>query len=157
MKRIIPLVVIFAWIISGCTSDPNSDSTQQNQQPTVNTGNIQVQILLPEQISPNTTIDLKARVQQDKEDVQDADEVEFEVWKENQKKNSEMIKAQHDQNGIYMAQKMFKEEGVYYIQAHVTARGMHKMPIKELVVGQKTNEKSSTEEESIEDSDHHQH
>lgn len=158
MKRIVSFLFIFAWILSGCTSNSHhTDATQPKQQPSVQTGDIQVQILVPKQISANTSTSLQVRVQHGQDAVQDADEVEFEVWKKNQKKSSEKVKAQHEKNGIYTAQKTFQEEGIYYIQAHVTARGMHKMPIHELVVGEKTNEKSSSEEEPTEENHHHHH
>ena len=50
-------------------------------------------------------------------------------------KESEMIKATHEKDGVYSIRKTFKEAGIYYVQTHVTARDMHVMPKKQFLVG----------------------
>lgn len=39
------------------------------------------------------------------------------------------------EDGIYVADYTFDHDGVYYMFAHTTARGMHVMPKQELIVG----------------------
>ncbi|WP_156509930.1 hypothetical protein [Rossellomorea aquimaris] len=60
-------------------------------------------------------------------------------------------------NGIYTIKKTFKEEGIYYVQTHVTARDMHVMPKKQFVVGEVSAEEMKADESEGEDhhSEHH--
>lgn len=67
--------------------------------------------------------------------VEDADEVVYEVWESGDRDNSEMIPAEHTENGVYEAETSFEEEGLYYMQAHTTARSLHVMPKQEVTVG----------------------
>ena len=92
---------------------------------------------------------------QGNEPVHDAQEVQFEVWKENQKKMSEKIAAKLEKDGIYTAKKQFQEDGIYYVQAHVTARGMHVMPVKKLVVGAEDKQNKTPSQNQSSSQEHH--
>ncbi|KKB34710.1 hypothetical protein QY96_02902 [Bacillus thermotolerans] len=105
---------------------------------------LEVEILVPEKISLNQETILKVQVTQGKEYVEDAKEVKFELWKENQKKNSELLLAEHQGNGIYSVNKTFDEKGTYHLQTHVTARSLHTMPTKKLVVGELPKEETQS-------------
>lgn len=98
---------------------------------------VKVQLIVPKTADAGTNIPLKAVVTQGKEKVDDADEVKFEIWKENSDKNSSMLEAKHDQHGIYTAKTVIKEPGTYTVQVHVTARKMHVMPKTDLSVNLK--------------------
>lgn len=87
------------------------------------------------QAEPAQDIVLSVTVTQGDEAVEDADEVVYEVWQSGDRTNSEMIPAAHTENGIYEAQTNFDEEGLYYMQAHTTARSLHVMPKQEITVG----------------------
>lgn len=93
-----------------------------------------VEILTPKQVEEGETILLSVVVTQGEEKVEDADEVMFEVWESGHRKEAEMIEAKHTADGIYEAETEF-EEGLYFVQAHTTARLTHAMPKKELTVG----------------------
>lgn len=88
----------------------------------------------PEKAELNEEITLEAKVTYGTEEVEDADEVKFEIWR-SQAEEHEKIVVEHDENGIYRLNKSFDEEGTYYIISHVTARRMHNMPKIEFVVG----------------------
>lgn len=88
----------------------------------------------PEKAGVNEEIILEAKVTYGEEEVEDADEVKFEVWR-SQAEEHEKVIVEHSENGIYRMKKSFEEEGTYYVIAHVTARSMHNMPKKEFVVG----------------------
>ncbi len=95
---------------------------------------VNANIMLPETIAVNREATLKVQVTQGQDYVDDAADVQFEIWKEDGKENSEMIEAKHEGKGIYSVTKTFHEEGIYYVQTHVTARDMHVMPKKQFVV-----------------------
>ena len=78
---------------------------------------------------------LSVTVTQGDEMVEDADEVVFEVWESGHRKDGEMITAEHTADGVYEAQTVFEEDGLYYMQAHTTARRLHAMPKQEITVG----------------------
>ncbi|MDF0728383.1 FixH family protein [Cytobacillus sp. S13-E01] len=95
---------------------------------------IEVEIQTPEKIEPNEEIEISAFVTQGEEEVNDANEVKFEIWKNGQE-DHEMVEGNHKGEGIYSITKTFDKDGIYSVVAHVTARDMHSMPKKEFVVG----------------------
>jgi hypothetical protein len=88
----------------------------------------------PEKGNVNEQMTFEAKVTQGDENVEDADEVTFEIWRAKDEKH-EKIKVEHTEDGIYRLEKSFQQEGTYYIISHVTARDMHNMPKKVFVVG----------------------
>lgn len=114
-------------LIAGCSSPPSEPSEVADL--------VQVMIITsPETIQLGQPIQIEAHVTQGSKPVEDAQEVEFEIWKQGNDKH-EKIKVAHERGGIYPIHRTFSEEGIYYVIAHVTARDMHVMPKKELVVG----------------------
>ncbi|WP_142828780.1 FixH family protein [Planococcus soli] len=87
------------------------------------------------QADPAVEVVLSVTVTQGDEVVEDADEIVFEVWESGDRNNSEMIPAEHAEDGVYEAETIFEEEGLYYMQAHTTARSLHVMPKQEITVG----------------------
>ncbi|MEH7224189.1 FixH family protein [Bacillus sp. JJ1566] len=108
----------------------------------------------PEKINPGEEVTLHAFVTQGEESVEDADEVQFEIVQKGSEE-SEFLDGKHTSEGEYTAVKTFDTDGVYFVTAHVTARGMHTMPKVEVVIG---NPDVSEEpaEEGTENSDHHE-
>lgn len=94
---------------------------------------VHAEISVPETISLNKEETLSVTVSQGDQAVEDASEVQFEIWKADSKEESEMIRAEHTGDGIYEVQKSFSEEGSYFVQTHVTARDLHVMPKKNLL------------------------
>ncbi|WP_077213647.1 FixH family protein [Bacillus dakarensis] len=89
----------------------------------------------PENAQPNETVTFEAKVTYGSEEVTDADEVAFEIWRAHDE-DHEKFEIEHAENGIYRLEKTFEREGTYYIISHVTGRSMHNMPKKEFVVGE---------------------
>ncbi|MFT9597547.1 FixH family protein [Mesobacillus sp.] len=121
------LVILFTsiiFILGGCAQESKEESLPEM---------VDVEIVIPEVIKKGETVALKARITQGKEDVNDADSVQFEIWKEGQETH-EKLDAKNTESGIYAIQKSFSEAGKYTIIAHVTARDMHNMPKMEFIV-----------------------
>jgi len=67
------IMIIFAsvfFILGGCAQESNKESLLEM---------VDVEIILPEVIKKGETVALKARITQGKEDVNDADSVQFEI------------------------------------------------------------------------------
>lgn len=164
--NLLALCMMVLWI-SACngTDSPNNDQANDQNKQThqqenkISTEPLKVEIEMPDQLPVKQEIVLKARLTQGNEPVNDAQEVEFEVWKANQKKQSEMINGSLEKDGVYTAKKTFQEDGVYYVQAHATARGMHVMPVKKLIIGKggEESEQESSSHDQQQDSEHHHH
>nr|WP_281419761.1 FixH family protein [Evansella tamaricis] len=95
-----------------------------------------VELSMPEEGDPDTEIVIQALVTQGEEKVNDASEVIFEIWKQGQKEESEFVDATEPiGDGVYEITYIFTEEYIYFVQPHVTARGMHMMPVGEIIIG----------------------
>jgi len=108
---------------------------------------LDVQLTVTEQVDVNGTIKMEAVVTQGEDKVDDADEVEFEVWEEGKKDDSFKIESMNGKDGLYTAETSFDHDGLFHIQVHVTARGMHTMPKKEVTVGNGGNYEEATKSE----------
>ena len=95
---------------------------------------------------------MAAVVTQGDEKVEDADEVVFEVWEEGKKDDSVKIESTNEKDGLYTAETTFDHDGLFHVQVHVTARGLHTMPIKEVTVGN-----GGTYEEATCSEEEHEH
>ncbi|MGR3763456.1 FixH family protein [Rossellomorea sp. NS-SX7] len=126
------LMGVLAIFISACgNSNANDSSTEENKMEP-----LAAELDVPEKGDKGKAVSLSVKVTQGDENVEDADEVKYEVWKNGHKEESEMIEAKHDKSGIYEAEKTFDEDGMYTVQVHVTARDMHTMPKTEIAIGE---------------------
>jgi hypothetical protein len=113
--------------------------------------------ITPEHAEKGETVLFEAKVTYGEENVTDADEVAFEIWRSNDE-NHEKIEVEHKENGVYSLEKTFDVDGTYYVYAHVTARSMHNMPKKEFVVGTASDkEEGSSSSMMDEEEDHSGH
>ncbi|PLR67553.1 FixH family protein [Bacillus sp. UMB0893] len=144
MKRKLPWMLFSIFILTACAA--NTDQAAENETPKV----VEVDIQLPDSLTLNQENIFRAEVTQGNEAVEDADEVVFEIWKADEKEKVEKIEAVHEKNGIYSAAKSFIEDGVYFIQTHVTARDMHVMPKQQFVIGEVSEEEIKAAEEAAE-------
>ncbi|MFC7688221.1 FixH family protein [Ureibacillus sp. GCM10028918] len=133
-KWLLSLVAVPALLI-GCSS--NESEVDTNKEP-VDAAALEVivDIQTPEEVEANETVELAAHVTQNKENVNDAESVEFEVWESGYRDDAQMIDGELDADGVYKAEITFDHDGVYYMYAHTTARGLHVMPKQQIIVGQ---------------------
>lgn len=114
------------FLLFGC-----GDEKLQTDAPAI----VEVDIQTAELLSAGEPIQLAARITQGEEAVEDADEVKFEVWESGLRDEGEMVYGELTEDGVYAAEYTFDHDGVYYMYAHTTARGLHVMPKQQLVVG----------------------
>ncbi|RFU65419.1 FixH family protein [Peribacillus glennii] len=126
MKKLSIAALAIMALLGGCTNAHERDETPKMLNVDFNVN--------PETAKPGDKVHFEAKVTYGAEQVEDADEVTFEIWRSQSKKHQK-IKANNAKNGTYDLEKTFSKEGTYYVYAHVTARSMHTMPKKEFVIG----------------------
>lgn len=131
MKKWFYSLVAVPFLLVGCGGDPEVETLDTAEVPAI----VDVHIQTAEKLNAGETIQLAARVTQNEEAVNDAKEVKFEVWESGLRDEGEMLDGELTEDGIYVADYKFDHDGVYYMFAHTTARGMHVMPKRELIVG----------------------
>jgi opacity protein-like surface antigen len=117
--------------------------------------------LTPETPGAGDTVTFSVTVTQADEFVDDATDVQFEVWQKGQDEH-EFLAAQRRGSGVYTADKQLPQAGTYFVMYHVTAREMHTMKQQEFTVQGDHGASAPTEHEHGEaqpgDSQHsHQH
>lgn len=136
------------FILGACGTEKEAESAAvpQSMEP------VEAELTVAATAEKGETVPLSVHVTQEGQPVDDADEIKFEVWKNDAKEESDMIKATLTKDGVYEAETTFAEEAVYTVQVHVTARSMHTMPTTKVTVGH-----PETAAEETEDSEHHHH
>ena len=130
MKKWLYSLVAVPFVLFGC-GDNEVETLDTAEVPSF----VDVQIQTAEQLQAGEAVQLAARVTQEEEAVNDAKEVKFEVWESGFRDDGEMLDGQLTEDGLYVADYTFDHDGVYYMFAHTTARGMHVMPKQKLIVG----------------------
>ncbi|TCT18078.1 YtkA-like protein [Melghiribacillus thermohalophilus] len=127
-KWLYPVIFLIIFTFSACAGeDPHSNSSMPEF--------VDVEILMPDEIEVGETVQIQCRVTQGDETVNDADEVEFELWKDGDPDDQHQeIEGTLEGDGIYYIDYTFDEPGTYYVISHVTAREYHIMPQKEFKV-----------------------
>ncbi|TFD99785.1 FixH family protein [Jeotgalibacillus salarius] len=147
-KRIAALTLAGAVFLSGCAA---GNPEVRLAEP------LETYIYLPENISANTPETFTVHVTENGELLESADDIMIEVW-QGTAGESEWFEAQSSEAGVYTAEAEFTEEGLYYIQAHVSSGDVSSMPVKSFTVGELTEEEEAAlEEEPEEHDDGHHH
>ncbi|WP_138090296.1 FixH family protein [Halalkalibacterium halodurans] len=97
---------------------------------------IEVELLYEEALASGENMTFDVLVTQNEAPVEDAREVIVEFWQEGAKEESDMIESTNEGGGVYRVTYEFPEDGLYFVQPHVTARDMHRMPLYELTIGE---------------------
>ena len=168
MKKLFLTLAMAAVLAVGCGAEDDAVDTLGSGEVPVE---IIVEVLTPEKLNVGEATTLEVKVTQGGEAVNDADSVDFEVWESGLRDEGTMIDGEFTEDGVYTAEYTFDHDGVYYMYAHTTARGMHVMPKQQFIVGNpdmskvlEDNSSSSMEDDSEsqenqddEQADNHQH
>ncbi|WP_368504712.1 FixH family protein [Alkalihalophilus sp. As8PL] len=162
MKRLVVSMITAMMVVSACGNSETDEMEMGNHD---ELAPLEVQLNVPEQVEVGEEVQFESIVTQGESLVDDADEVVYEVWLEGQKEASEMIEATDQEDNHYTLTHSFEEDGIYHVQTHVTARGLHTMPTSQIKVGEvkqteeaavhKGEDKEHAHEESHDH--HHQH
>src|SRR5690625_4019379 len=124
------IVILVLGALSACNNDNDELSTDGGNVP------LNVEFEPSETIEVGEPLELKAIVTYGDEKVEDADEVNFEYWEGPDQENTTTIDSTNNGDGTYTAEVTFDHDGVFSIYAHTTARDLHTMPKREVVVGE---------------------
>jgi len=122
-------LVFIVTVFAACSND--SEEADESEELKM----LDVEFELPGTADVGEAVELKATVTYGDDDVTDAEQMEFEYWKDGDKDNSTFVDGENNEDGTYTAEVSFEEEGVYEIYAHTTAESLHTMPKKEIEVG----------------------
>ncbi|MFD1020740.1 FixH family protein [Thalassobacillus hwangdonensis] len=115
-------------ILTACGSDDDKESAD-------NVEMIDTKVSIPEAIEVGEEVTFQAEVTLGDEKVNDAEYVEFEIWRDGAtEEEHQKIDAESKGKGIYEIQHTFTDAGTYSLYAHTQARDMHVMPKKEFEV-----------------------
>lgn len=128
MKKFLVIGAI-TLALAGCSNDAHEGMHEPSLEV------VEVEVLTNKQLEPGEQVTLSARVTQEKQAVNDAEEVKFEVWESGLRDQGTTLEGELTEDGVYEVAYTFETEGVYYMFAHTTARGMHVMPKTEFIVG----------------------
>ena len=168
MKKLFLTLAMAAVLIVGCGAEDDAVDTLDSGEVPVE---VIVEVLTPEKLNAGEATTLEVKVTQGGEVVNEADSLDFEVWESGLRDEGTMLDGELTEDGVYAAEYTFDHDGVYYMYAHTTARGMHVMPKQQFIVGNpdmskvlEDNSSSSMEDDSEsqenhedEQSDDHQH
>ena len=132
MKKLFLTLAMTAVLAVGCGAEDDAVDTLGSGEVPVE---IIVEVLTPEKLNVGEATTLEVKVTQGGEVVNDADSVDFEVWESGLRDEGTMIDGEFTEDGVYTAEYTFDHDGVYYMYAHTTARGMHVMPKQQFIVG----------------------
>lgn len=153
MKKIItPFITVLLTLLAACGNGEEADEVEETDELVP----LEVEFNVPETAEPGETVELEAIVSYGDELVEDADEVNFEYWLTGNIDDSSEIDGVHTEDGRYTAEVTFPEDGTYEMYAHTTARGLHTMPLKSIIVGD-GGEATDADEAGEHDHDHHAH
>lgn len=152
MKKWMYSLIAVPFLLFGCGDEQQLQTDANTEAPAI----VEVDIQTAELLSAGEPIQLAARITQNGEPVDDADEVKFEVWESGLRDQGEMLFGELTSDGVYAVDYTFDYDGVYYMYAHTTARGMHVMPKQQLVVGKPDMSKvlEDASSDTMEDSEH---
>ncbi|MDM5189796.1 FixH family protein [Bacillus sp. DX4.1] len=130
MKKLVITLFIAMLALAGCNTKADEQSKEKKK-----IEEVKVEVKTnPKELKPNEKVEVQALVTQGKENVTDADDVKFEIWKDGEEKH-EMLNGKHKGKGVYAVDKTFPSDGVYHVIAHTNAREMHVMPEVKVAVG----------------------
>lgn len=121
--------ILVFLLMSGCQKEGSPAAELEMLEP------IEVELIVPDvntEVKASETVRLEAIVTQQDEYIEDADDVQFEISLEGS--SGLELTATYEGEGKYIADYQFPVAGVYKVTSHVTARGMHTMPSKQVNV-----------------------
>ncbi len=124
---------------------------------------VRAEIDSPLEIDTHVRTNLSVTLTQGEEIVDDAEDVVFEIWKDQERDEGKLQDGVYIDSGTYTIEHEFLEDGIYLVQSHITARDMHVMPKQMVVVGDVSDEtieafiENGNKPNDAQESKHHHH
>lgn len=147
MKKLI-LALLFSLSLTACSLDDEAAALYKQE------SILEIDVILPEDVPLNKPALFQAILRQGDNMVDDAQVVQFTIWRNGNPNQVDRIEATNDGNGVYSAEKAIHEDGLYYVKVQASANGSRVMPTKQFIVG----ELSEEDKNSLQHHDHdHSH
>ncbi|MNS32167.1 hypothetical protein D3C72_642420 [compost metagenome] len=119
--RFASALISLVLLLSGCGHNTDHEANEMPKP-------IEVKLTVaPMSAKVNEKVSFEAKVTQNGSNVDNAQEVTFEIWKDGSDKHSKITVASAG-DGKYVMLKSFSEAGSYHVISHVTADSQHSMP-----------------------------
>ncbi|MED4130564.1 hypothetical protein [Shouchella miscanthi] len=124
---------------------------------------VRAKIDSPLEIDTHVRTNLSVTLTQGEEIVDDAEDVVFEIWKDQERDEGKLQDGVYIDSGTYTIEHEFLEDVIYLVQSHITARDMHVMPKQMVVVGDVSDEtieafiENGNKPNDAQESKHHHH
>ncbi|MBO8170336.1 MAG: FixH family protein [Bacillaceae bacterium] len=123
-KSLLLLIFIVVFLLAACNQQ---EQIEFNTEPLT----VEFETDPAQDLQSGQPVEMTVVVYQGDELVDDASDVQFEIWPEGQD-DHEFIPAENKGEGRYSITRTFEEPGLYYVMYHVTARDYHNMERMEL-------------------------
>ncbi|MNO13095.1 hypothetical protein D3C76_27210 [compost metagenome] len=133
---LISLVFILVLIVSGCGKNNNASGHSAHSKGDDIPQPIEVHLQVnPTEANTGDSVKFEAHVTYQGENVDDAKEVMFELWKDGDAEDKhQKVTVESAGEGLYVLEQAFEEAGTYHVISHVTAKDQHSMPSIEFTV-----------------------
>lgn len=122
-------IFIFILFLSACSLEEDVATLYKKEIP------LELEIIIPETFAANKQETIKVILTQDGKKVKGADDVRFEIWKQDGSVKFNKEQVLEEGNGVYSLSMTFDSDGLYYIKVHARNNGSEIMPQKQFVVG----------------------
>ncbi|MFC0015779.1 MULTISPECIES: FixH family protein [Allobacillus] len=131
MKRILQLIFLIASL-SFFTACGDDQVASEDEITPMNKVIIEIQMDNEMNVGQHP---LKSQIYYEGEPLKETDQMMFEIWMADGESDREVVKGEHQGEGIYTAGFYFDEEGVYYVQARTDAKNEHVQTKNKINVG----------------------
>ena len=129
---LLSVMLLAGLTLAACSEEENHDDMNHDSPSSDEIRSLEVDLQTPESVQSGEASEFTAHVTSNEEDVTDADQVMFEVLKDDE--SMEMVEVEHSENGEYVFEYTFEEPGEYSVIAHVDAFQLHTMPEESVTV-----------------------
>ncbi|CAD2079149.1 hypothetical protein GCM10007275_10670 [Jeotgalicoccus coquinae] len=129
---LLSVMLLAGLTLAACSEEENHDDMNHDSPSSDEIRSLEVDLQTPESVQSGEAAEFTAHVTSNEEDVTDADQVMFEVLKDDE--SMEMVEVEHSENGEYVFEYTFEEPGEYSVIAHVDAFQLHTMPEESVTV-----------------------
>ncbi|WP_077065122.1 FixH family protein [Gracilibacillus massiliensis] len=152
MKKLFFATLLILLTMAACTNSAESEPEEEEVK------GISVDFELAEEADTEETVELKATVTYGEDElVTDAEEVSFEYWNVEDEEDTVTVESSNNEDGTYTAEVVFDQPGTYEIYAHTTAKDMHTMPKKSIVINGDEDMQMDQEEHPTHSGEEHSH
>ncbi|TSB45323.1 FixH family protein [Alkalicoccobacillus porphyridii] len=130
-KGLIVFSIVALFMIASCAMGQNQSDQQQADTVEI----LQADLSAPTETALFDPVKLSVRLTYGSEVVTDASEVDFEIWRNGDRDSGIITAAEETDSGVYTLETSFEEDGIYHVQANVTAAGSQVMPTQRIIAG----------------------